>query len=116
MEYFWNIGIESNNMAKVYGLWQGIKQLKEKGVEEAMVYGDSHLIIQVMNGASQCQSLKLDRVIKRIKSVSKTFHRLEYFHILRELNDLADQAANKSMALSKNEMSVNLLLSSFIPP
>ena len=47
-----NIGIESNNMAGVYGLWQGIKQLKEKGVEEAMVFGDSHLIIQGMNGAS----------------------------------------------------------------
>ena len=77
VEYFWNIGIESNNMAKVYGLWQGVKQLKEKGVEEATVYGDSHLIIQAMNGASQCQSLKLDRMIKRIKSVSNTFRRLD---------------------------------------
>ena len=45
VEYFWNIGIESNNMAKVYELWQGVKQLKEKGVEEATVYGDSLLII-----------------------------------------------------------------------
>ena len=82
VKYFWNIGIESNNMAEVYGLWQGIKQLKEKGIEEATVYGDSHLIIQAMNGASQCQSLKLDRMIKRIKSVSKTFRRIKYFHIL----------------------------------
>ena len=52
VEYFWNIGIDSNNMAKAYGLWQGIKQLKEKGVEEAIVFGDSRLIIQEMNGVS----------------------------------------------------------------
>ena len=23
--YFWNIGIDSNNMAEAYGMWQGIK-------------------------------------------------------------------------------------------
>ena len=52
VEYFWNIGFDSNNMAEVYGLWQGIKQLKDKGVEEAIVFRDSRLIIQVLNGAS----------------------------------------------------------------
>ena len=30
VEYFWNIGFDSNNMAKACGLWQGIKLLKEK--------------------------------------------------------------------------------------
>ena len=69
-----------------------------------------------MNGASQCQKLRLDRLIERIKSVSKTFHQLEFFHILCEINDLVDQAGNKSMVLSKNEMPVNHLLSSVIPP
>ena len=52
VEYYWNIGFDSNNMAKVYGLWQGMKQLKDKGVEEAIVFRDSRLIIQVLNGAS----------------------------------------------------------------
>ena len=69
-------------MAEVYELWQGIKQLKAKGVEEATVYGDSRVIIQAMNCVSQCHSLKLERMINKIKSVSKTFHRIEYFHIL----------------------------------
>ena len=41
VEYFWNIGTDTNNIAKAYRLWQGIKQLKEKGVEEAIVFGDS---------------------------------------------------------------------------
>ena len=116
VEYFWNIGLDSNNMAEAYGLWQGIKQLKEKGVEEAIVFVDSRSIIQALNGASQSRNLRLDRMVRRIKSLIETFWRLEYFHILRELNDLADQAANKEMGLSKNELSVNLLLSSAISP
>ena len=27
MEYYWNIGQNTNNMAEAYGLWQGVKQL-----------------------------------------------------------------------------------------
>ena len=53
MQYFLNIGIDSNNMVEAYGTWQGIKQLKEKGLEEAIVFVDSRLKIQAMNGASQ---------------------------------------------------------------
>ena len=103
-------------MVEAYGLWQGIKQLKANGVVEATVFGDSRLIIQAMNGASQRCNLRLARIIKIIKSVSKTFRRIEFFHILHEHNDLADQAANKSMVLSKNVLSVNLLVSLDFPP
>ena len=85
-------------------------------MEEAIVFGDSRLIIQVLNGASQSRNMRLDRMVRRIKSLTKNFQKLEFFHILRELNDLADQAANKAMGLSKNELSINLLLSSAIPP
>ena len=45
VEYSWNIGTDSNNMVESYGLWQRIKQLKANRVEEAIVFGDSHLII-----------------------------------------------------------------------
>ena len=63
-------------MAEAYVLWQGIKQLKEKGVEEVIIFGDSHLIIRAMNGASQSQNLRLVRLINKIKPVSKAFPRL----------------------------------------
>ena len=41
IEYCWNIGYDTNNMAEAYGLWQGLKQLQKKGVDEVMVFGDS---------------------------------------------------------------------------
>ena len=80
-KYYWNIGEDSNNMAEAYGLWQGLKQLKDKGVDEAMVFGDSCLIFQAMNGASHCRNLRLDKLIKRIKSISKLFRQIFFFFI-----------------------------------
>ena len=50
IEYYWNIGYNSNNMAEAYGLWKGLKQLKKKEVEEVLVFGDSRIIIQALNG------------------------------------------------------------------
>ena len=63
IEYYWNIGQDSNNMVEAYGLWQGLKQLKEKGVDEVMVFGDSRLIIQAMNGQNHCKNVRLVRLI-----------------------------------------------------
>ena len=82
-------------MAEAYGLWQGLKQLEAKGIYEAIVFGYSRLIIQAMNGASQCQNLRLDILVKIIFSISKYFQHLEFFHILRELNSKAYQANNR---------------------
>ena len=41
IEYYWNIGNDTNNMAKAYGIWKGLKQLEAMGVEESTVIGDS---------------------------------------------------------------------------
>ena len=51
-------------MAEAYGLWQGLKQLEVRGVEEAIVLGDSQIIIQAMVGKNQCQDLRLNRLTK----------------------------------------------------
>ena len=116
LEYYWNIGRDSNSMAEAYGLWQGLKQLKNKGVGEFMVLGDSRIIFQAMNGESYFRNLRLVRLINRIKSISKSFSQINFFHILCELNALADSATNKSMTRGRNELYVNQLLSTNVPP
>ena len=81
-EFYWNIGFDSNDLAEGYGIWQGLKQLKDKGVDEVMVFSDSRLIIQAMNGENHCKSVRLVRLIKRTKSITKSFRQIEFFHIL----------------------------------
>ena len=64
---------------EAYGIWQGLKQLKDKGVGKVMVFGDSRLIIQAMNGENHCKSVRLVRLIKRLISISKSFRQTKYF-------------------------------------
>ena len=116
IEYYGNIGQDPNNMDEAYGLWQGLKQLKKKGVEEVMVFGDSRLIIQALNGGRRGKNERTERMINRIKSMAKMFRKIEFFHILRELNVLADIAANKYIAIGVNDLIVNSVVSTDIPP
>ena len=55
-------------------------------------------------------------MINRIRSNAKLFKSIKFYHILRELNVLADLAANKSIAVGLNELIVNSTVSKDIPP
>ena len=116
IEYSWNIGYESNNMVEAYGLWQGLIQLKEKGVGEVIVFGDSRLIIQAMNEGNKSKNDRIERMIKRIRTMVKSFRKINIFHTLRNLNVLADVAANKSMFVGLHELVINTVVSIDIPP
>ena len=116
VDYCWNIGYETNNMAEAYGLWQGLKQRLVKGVDEVMVFGDSRVIIQAMNGGRRCDTIRTARLIRRIRSKTKLPRKVYFFHIFRGLNVLADTAANKFIAGGLNDLIVNSVVSSDIPP
>ena len=103
-------------MAKAYGLWQGIKSLQKEGVEEVMVFGDSRLVIQAMNGGGSGKNEGIARLIKRIKTKARRFKKVTFHHILRELNDRADKAANKSIMIGQNDLVINSILGFDIPP
>ena len=116
IEYYWNIGYDSNNMVEAYGLWQGLKQLQKKGVVDVMVFGDSRLVIQALNGGGRGKNKGTTRLINRIRTKTRLFRKVTFYHILRELNVLADKAANKSILIGQNDLVVNSRISFEIPP
>ena len=81
-----------------------------------MVFGDSRLIIQALNGGRRGKNERIERMINRIKSMVKMFRKIEFFHVLRELNVLADIAANKSIVVGLNDLIVKSIVSTNIPP
>ena len=81
-----------------------------------MVFGDSRLIIQALNERIKGKNERTVSMIKRIRSKVKMFTKVHFFHIFRELNALADLAANKSIVVSLNELIVNSVVSFEIPP
>ena len=69
-----------------------------------------------MNGGRRCDNVRTARLIRRIRSKTKLLIKVYFFHILRGLNALADIVANKSIAAGLNELIVNSVVNSDIPP
>ena len=55
-------------------------------------------------------------MIRRIRSKANLFRKIKFFHILRNLNVLADSVANKSISIGLNELNVNSIVSIDMPP
>ena len=81
-----------------------------------MVFGDSRLVIQALNGGGRGKNECTARLINRIRSKARLFRNVTFYDILRELNVLADIAANKSIAIGYNDLVVNSSVSFEIPP
>ena len=90
--------------------------MQKKGVDEVMVIGDSRLIIQALNGGRRGKNERTERMINRIRSMAKMFRKIEFFHVIREINVLVDITYNKSIAVGCYDLIINSIVSMDIPP
>ena len=107
LTYSWNLGIESNNMAEALALWQGLNQALLCGIQDLKVIGDSKLIIHFLNSHSFPSSIRLHQVLLRISMIIPLFRSIDFFHVLRMNNGLADKASNEAIPLSKGDLKLN---------
>ena len=87
----------SNNKAKAYGLILGLKILRDRKINNAIIFGDSSLIIQVMVSKSPPKNLALNQILHRAKNLATHIGKIEYYHILREKNEKADLQENEGV-------------------
>jgi ribonuclease HI len=87
-------------MAEALSLWQGLTQAQELGINEILVIGDSRLLIHALVTNSLPNQMKLQQLLKKIQRLSKSFRKIDFFHVLRHLNGEADQAAKVATPLS----------------
>jgi hypothetical protein len=57
--FSWGLGEDTNNMAEALGLWQGLNQAREHGINEITVIGDSRLLIQALVTNSLPSQMKI---------------------------------------------------------
>jgi hypothetical protein len=72
-----------------------------------MVIGDSQILIQTLVTNSLPKQMKLRQIFKKIQRLSNSFRKIEFFHVLRHLNDEADHAENTAIPLRKGQISLN---------
>ena len=84
-----------------------IQIAKENGYQTVQIFGDSELLIKVLNTGDRFNNSAMNILLQRIRARLKEFDMVESFHILRELNSSADALANNVCLLSQGFLSIN---------
>lgn len=91
------LGITTNNQAEYTGLKLALEECKRLGAREIYVHMDSMLVVNQMKGIFKIKNRDLWPIHEAIKELAKGFKHIDYVHVPRELNKLADAAVNRAM-------------------
>lgn len=91
------LGITTNNQAEYTALKLALEECKKLGVQEVFVHMDSLLVVNQMKGIFKIRNRELWPIHQSIKDLLKYFRHVDFVHVPRELNKLADSAVNRAM-------------------
>lgn len=91
------LGITTNNQAEYQALKFGLEAAQKLGAREVDVFMDSLLVINQMKGIFKVRNRDLWPIHEAIKEQAKSFKKITYTHVPRELNKLADAEVNETL-------------------
>lgn len=90
------IGNKTNNEAEYLALLEGLKLAIGFNAKKVKVFSDSELVIKQLRGEFSIKEGRLSKLYSEIKELERILD-VEYFHISRESNKLADELANEAI-------------------
>ena len=105
--FSWGLGQLSNNQAELYALLKAYQLATEAGHSNLQIFGDSELIIKVLNSAAKFFHPSLNVTMQWLHFILIECFPVSSFHILRDLNKLADLKANQGCMLPQGMLSLN---------
>ena len=94
-------------MDEALDLWQGLRIAKAMGISELTIIGDSRIVIRAQVENLMPNHMALRKLIHKIMAQSSSFKKIDFYHVLRENNSIADLEANKGSSLSLGELILN---------
>lgn len=91
------IGVTTNNVAEYTALKLALEECIRLGARDVDVYMDSLLVVNQMRGIFKVKNRDLYPIHDAIKELLKSFAHVDFAHVPRELNKLADAAVNRAM-------------------
>ena len=86
---------KTNNFAEYQGVIHALELAKQKKIKHLIVYSDSQLVINQLNGESQIKSRNLKPLFLKCREILKKISSYEFIYIPREENTGADKLANQ---------------------
>lgn len=89
------LGITTNNQAEYQAVKLGLEEALKNGAQQVDVYLDSLLVVNQMKGVFKVKNRDLWPINVAIHELIKQFKKVNFTHVPRELNKLADAEVNK---------------------
>ena len=107
LNFAWGLGHNSNNIAEILAIWQGLMQARSLSIKKLAIISDSRIIMQAFNLKKAPNCMGLGHYFKKISFQLKAFEEVNFYHVLRHLNHIADSEANAGASLRKGLIIVN---------
>jgi ribonuclease HI/pterin-4a-carbinolamine dehydratase len=91
------LGVTTNNVAEYTALKHALEECRTIGVRQVHAYLDSLLVVNQMNGIFKIKNRDLWPIHDAIKKLAASFDKVEFSHVPREFNKLADAEVNKAL-------------------
>ncbi len=91
------LGITTNNQAEYQAVKFGLEDALKNGAREVAVYLDSLLVVNQMKGVFKIKNRDLWPIHVAIQDIIKQLKKVNFTHVPRELNKLADAEVNKAL-------------------
>ena len=91
------IGSATNNVAEYSGLIAGLRKAAELHVPDVEVVSDSELMVKQMRGEYRVKNAALRALSVEAASLAREFTKVEYRHVKRAHNELADRLVNEAL-------------------
>ena len=91
------LGITTNNQAEYTALKLALEACVKIRAKEVDVYMDSLLVVNQMRGIFKIRNRDLWPIHQAVVDLVKKFEHVDFNHVPRELNKLADAAVNRAL-------------------
>lgn len=98
------LGITTNNQAEYHSLKGGLEAALKMGVKDVHVYMDSMLVVNQMKGIYKVKNRDLWPIHESIKALIPKFNSINFTHVPREYNKLADGMVNQTLDAQKDDI------------
>ncbi len=91
------LGFTTNNQAEWQGLLAGLELATkyQKAQTKLRVYLDSELVVKQLLGEYKVKNAELKTLFEKAKVLRQGFGYIEFIHVRRELNSMADELVNQ---------------------
>lgn len=96
-EYSEYLGETTNNQAEYQAIILALKKARELGGNRIKINSDSELIVNQLNRKYKVKDAGLSKLFVQVWNLVQGFSSVEYQHIPREKNKLADAQVNKCL-------------------